>query len=70
MEDFDVAVATLTNSGEAVAVELLAQLRPNGRILDNFRIAVNGSQILDMELDFNNLLPSKPLRDYKLRYQY
>jgi hypothetical protein len=70
MEDFDVAVATLTNSGEAVAVELLAQLRPNGWILDNFWIAVNGSQILDMELDFNNLLPSEPLRDYKLHYQY
>jgi hypothetical protein len=37
MEDFDIAVATLAESDDAVAVELLAQLRPNGRILDNFR---------------------------------
>jgi hypothetical protein len=70
MEDFDVAVATLAESDDAVAVELLAQLRPNGRVLDNFRFAVNSSQILDVELSFNNLLPAEPLRDYKLRYQY
>ena len=70
MEDFDVAVATLAESDDSVAVELLAQLRPNGRVLDNFRFAVNSSQILDVELSFNNLLPAEPLRDYKLRYQY
>jgi hypothetical protein len=69
MEDFDIAVATLAGSDDAVAVELLAQLRPNGWILDNFRLVANGSQILDMELAFNHLLPAEPLRDYKLRYQ-
>jgi hypothetical protein len=70
MEDFDIAVATLAESDDAVAVELLAQLRPNGRILDNFRLVANGSQILDVELTFNHLLPGEPLRDYRLRYQY
>jgi hypothetical protein len=53
MEDFDIAVATLAESDDAVAVELLAQLRPNGRILDNFRLVANGSQILNVELAFN-----------------
>jgi hypothetical protein len=39
LEEFNVAVATIANSGDAVAVELVAQLRPNGRILDNFRLS-------------------------------
>ncbi len=52
-EDFNLAVATLANSDDAVAIELLAQLRPKGRILDNFRFAVNSQEILDVELDFH-----------------
>ena len=70
LEDFDLAVASLVASDNAVAVELLAQLRPSGRILDNFRFAVNGNQILDSELDLGQLLPADALRGYKLRYQY
>jgi hypothetical protein len=52
-DDFDVAVASLATSGNDLAVELLAQLRPTGRILDNFRLSVNGSEILYAELEFN-----------------
>jgi hypothetical protein len=39
LHDFDVAVATLANSGDPLAIQLLAQLRPTGRILDNFRLS-------------------------------
>ncbi len=69
-EDFDLAVATLANSDNAVAIELLAQLRPTGRILDNFRFAVNSQEMLDVELDFHQLLPTDSVKGYKLRYQY
>jgi hypothetical protein len=69
-EDFDLAVATLANSDDAVAIELLAQLRPTGRILDNFRFAVNSQEMLDVELDFHQLLPTDSIKGYKLRYQY
>ncbi len=51
LDDFDIAVATLVDSGDAVAIELLAQLRPTGRILDNFHFSVNGHEILNVELD-------------------
>jgi hypothetical protein len=70
IDDFDVAVATLANSGDSVAIQLLAQLRPTGRILDNFRFAVNGQEILDVELDFHQILPTDSMKGYKLRYQY
>jgi hypothetical protein len=53
-----------------VAVELLAQLRPSGCVLDNFRFAMNGPLILDAELDLDQLLPPDPLKGFKLRYQY
>jgi hypothetical protein len=51
LDDFDVAVATLANSGDALAIQLLAQLRPTGRILDNFRLVVNSTEILEVELN-------------------
>jgi hypothetical protein len=70
LEKLDIAMATIANSGKAVAVELLTQLRPNGQILDNFQLSVNGPQILDLELEFDHRLPVKPLKGLRLRYQY
>ena len=70
LDDFDVAVAWIASSNSSLAVELLAQLRPTGRILDNFRLAINGTKILDSELDMGQLLPVDSLQGYKLRYQY
>jgi hypothetical protein len=61
LDDFDVAVAMLATSADEVVIELLAQLRPNGRVLDNFRFTVNRPQILDVELVFEQLLPADPL---------
>ncbi len=69
-DDFDTAVATLANSGNNLAIELLAQLRPTGRILDNFRLSVNGTEILEAELELNQLLPTPVLNGFKLRFQY
>ena len=69
-DDFDTAVASLANSGNDLAIELLAQLRPTGRILDNFRLTVNGTEILEAELELNQILPTPVLNGYKLRFQY
>ncbi len=65
LDDFDVAVAMLATSADEVVIELLAQLRPNGRVLDNFRFTVSGPQILDVELVFERLLPADPLKGYR-----
>jgi hypothetical protein len=69
-DDFDTAVASLDNSGNDLAIELLAQLRPTGRILDNFRLSVNGTEILEAELELNQLLPTPVFNGFKLRFQY
>ncbi len=70
LEKLDITVDTIANLGKAVAVELLTKLRPNGRILDNFQLSVNGPQILDLELEFDHRLPAEPLKGFRLRYQY
>jgi hypothetical protein len=70
LDDFDLAVATLANSGDALAIQLLAQLRPTGRILDNFRLSINSSEILDVELNLYHLLPVEVLKGHRLSYQY
>jgi hypothetical protein len=69
MEDFEVACTALAESGEPLLVQLLAQLHPTGRILHNFRLAVSGTQILDMELDLAQIITAPSLRGYKLTYQ-
>jgi hypothetical protein len=43
MEEF--ASAAPRNPGE-LGVEVLAQIRPNGRILDHFRVTLGGSKFL------------------------
>jgi hypothetical protein len=47
MEDFN--TASLTLQGE-FGIELLAQLRNTGRILDNFHFALDGASPLDVDL--------------------
>jgi hypothetical protein len=70
LDDFDLAVATLANSGDAIAIQLLAQLRPTGRVLDNFRLAINSSEILDVELNLHHLLPVEAVKGYRLNFQH
>jgi hypothetical protein len=70
MEDFEVACAALAESGEPLLVQLLAQLRPTGRILDNFWLAVGGTQILDLEVDLGHIIPAPSLQGFKFSYQF
>jgi hypothetical protein len=41
-----------------------------GWLLDHFRFAVNGPQILDAELEFNQLLPADPLKGFQQCYHF
>jgi hypothetical protein len=69
-EDFDLACTALASSEEPALVQLLAQLRPTGRILDNFRLSIGGSQILEAELDLGAMIPTETLQGYRLAFQY
>jgi hypothetical protein len=60
-EDFDLACTALASSGEPIFVHLLAQVHPTGRILDNFRFSIGGTQIIDTELDLGRMIPANAL---------
>ena len=41
-----------------VCVEVMAQIRPNGRIMDHWRIATGGTDMLKTSLDLASLIPA------------
>lgn len=66
-DDFGVAGPRAPNE---LGFELLAMVRPNGRIVDHWRLAVGGSEILEVELNLRNLIPSaSDLPDVNVNYQ-
>ena len=50
----DFTSASTRNEGE-LGMELLAQARPNGRVLDHHRVSLGGSRILDAQFFMSKL---------------
>ncbi len=67
LEDFDTAAARTQG---AAGMELMAQMWPNGRLLDHIRVATSGSEILEVEVPLGKLIPSPNLNGLKARYQF
>ena len=55
-EDFETAAPRV--AGDAV-MELMAQIRPNGRVMDHWRVAIGGAKIL--EVTFGSPPSASPL---------
>ncbi len=53
-----------------VSAQLLAQLRPTGRILDGFQLVLGGTRIQEAEVDLGSLIPAAAFNNYKLRFQF
>jgi hypothetical protein len=66
-EDFTTAEARAPGN---LGMELMVQMRPNGRLLDHFRVVLGGTELLEAVLPLNNLLPSPNLNSWKARYQF
>ncbi len=49
MEDFEAYLPCIQSSSSSFTMELLAQLRPSGWILDHFRIALDGTAAISQE---------------------
>jgi hypothetical protein len=64
-EQFETAAPR--NAGE-LGAELLAQVRPNGRILDHFRVTLGGSRIIEIKTPMARLFAGTP-EAWKLCYQ-
>ena len=56
-------------SGSPQSVELLAQVRPSGRILDASRVVIGGDEVIDVDVNLFNAVPSPRLAGWKLRFQ-
>lgn len=70
MEDYETALPLVSSSTMAYTMGLMAQLRPSGRILDGFRVALDGSAALSKELDLGVILPVSNLKNWRLSLQY
>jgi hypothetical protein len=64
----DFCTAGPRNPG-TLGVELLAQARPNGRVLDHFRVTLGGSRIIDVTAPMSALLLTPAASPWRFRYQ-
>jgi hypothetical protein len=65
-EEFETATPRVNGD---VTMEVLAQLRPSGRILDNFRVALAGSKALDFDADLLSLIPAAVFKGWRVKGQ-
>ena len=66
-DEFETAAPRST--GEAV-MELMMQLRPNGRIQDHFRVALGGNSLCKATVGFGSLLPTVDLQRVSFIYEF
>jgi len=67
LEDFEIAAPR--NPGD-LGMELLAQSRQNGRVMDNWRIAIGGSKIISATFNIKNfLIGSENFPDLEVKFQ-
>ncbi len=53
-----------------IGVELMVQARNNGRLVDHFRVAVGGREMLTVETNLSRVFRHNNLNNYRLRFQY
>ena len=64
----DFTSANPHNVGE-LGVELLAQARPNGQVLDHFRVTVGGSRIIEAKFHLAKLHLTPVTSPWRMRFQ-
>ncbi len=66
-DEFDTAAPS--SHGKAV-MELIIQARPNGRLLDHFRIATGGSEILEARFQLTDIISNAELEGVTAQFQF
>ena len=64
-DEFDIAAPR--DPGRC-GVELMAQVRPNGRIMDHFRLAVGGTQLLENSFITSELCANQAIPDMTIKW--
>jgi hypothetical protein len=65
----EIRTAAPRSHGEAV-MELMIQARPNGRLLDHFRVATGGSEILEAVFNLMDIFSNPELKGVVCKYQF
>ena len=50
-------------------MELMAQVRPNGRVMDHWRVALGGSRILTANIELAKICRSPTVAPYRVEFQ-
>jgi hypothetical protein len=66
-ENIDLAVPRIEG---LVTMELLAELRPSGRVLDAFRILVGGTKLLNVEASLFDLIPLDTFKGWRFKADF
>ena len=66
IDDFDTAPTTVKGD---YTLEIYAQLRPTGRILDNFRAVLGGTRYLEINASLMDMIPSSRFKGWHYRTQ-
>ncbi len=61
-------LAQATTPGER-GVDLLAQLRATGRILDACRLVIGGTEVIQVDFDLHQAVPVDQFKQWRVRYQ-
>lgn len=64
--EYETAILDAT---EPLEMDLLAQIRPTGRILDNFRLVLGGTAPLRATVDLGAAIPGRTFEGYRLGLQ-
>jgi len=65
MEEYPTAIAR--SPGKA-GIEVMAQARANGRLVDHFKVTVNGSEVLTVNFPLSALFAVADLPDWKIQW--
>jgi len=63
-DNFDLAVPRIEG---LLTMELLAELRPSGRVLDPFRISVGGTKLLNVETSLFDFIPLDTFKGWRFK---
>jgi hypothetical protein len=66
MDDFETALPRATGD---LGMELMMMTRPNGRMLDHYRVSLGGSKILDITFPMSTLLNLPAAAKWRFRHQ-
>ena len=66
-DNFDLAVPRIEG---ILTMELMAELRPSGRVLDAFRIAVGGTRLLSVETSLYDILPLDTFKGWRFKADF